>query len=303
MRKETPSKPRAEGTNLFFLFVVGLIAAGAMVVIGVVVILLFYNKGAARSAGPGGIMPLANNRITPENYAALKFGSTLAEVEAILGNGHAPTNDDFDAICGTKVEAYTNPFFKERENWQWASQKGQVYVWSNGQTRIMAFFHQPAEKDGRLVRRLLKRPDGSISSDGGSSTGANASATSSSPPKDFPFKQRPKTPDAPPPPLEKTRFTVAEILAEFHRDPTAATGRFDKKQLSVSGVIDELMSGVITMNSRDGKGKVQARLDGVALGSLGPKKTKVGDQIIVTGKFLGYFARTDMLMLDNCSFE
>src|SRR5437879_5651551 len=86
------------------------LAGGALLIAGVALVVMFcWGKLDPRAPGFG--LELANSQVTAENYRALKSGSRLDEVEALLGKGRVPTSKDFDAVCGTKEQSFTNPFF------------------------------------------------------------------------------------------------------------------------------------------------------------------------------------------------
>ena len=159
---------RKKGTST--ALVVGLVTGGVILVVGVMLAIIL-TTGGGNSGGPGvpGLIPGASNsRVTPENYAALAGGSSLAEVEAVLGEGRMPTSEDFDAVCGTGESGrYTNAFYKERSGWELFSRDGYIRVWQDGRVRILVFFDKPAQDGGRLIRKVLQDADGSVHSTAG----------------------------------------------------------------------------------------------------------------------------------------
>ena len=134
MSKGIRRKPRSKRRSTSPVLVACLVGGGLLLTIGVVLVILFAS-GKINPLGARTALGLPNNRVNEDNYTALKQGATLAEVEAILGQGRAPTAGDFDAICGTEVERFTNPFFGDRKLWEYHSGQGQILLWINGQVR------------------------------------------------------------------------------------------------------------------------------------------------------------------------
>ena len=166
-RKQTAIRKKSGSTKLI---VVLLACGGGLMLLLVGVALYFFLVRGINSLGPGFSLGLPNAKVTPENYSALKSGSSLTEVEAILGKGQPPTSGDFDAICGLEEQRYTNPFFKERATWEENNRRGLMLIWINGPTRVLITFSQSPNQGGRLLVKVLLRPDGSVSSEAGNST-------------------------------------------------------------------------------------------------------------------------------------
>ena len=166
-RKQTAIRKKSGSTKLIVVF---LACGGGLMLLLVGVALYFFLVRGINPLGPGFSLGLPNAKVTPENYSALKSGSSLTEVEAILGKGQPPTSGDFDAICGLEEQRYTNPFFKERATWEENNRRGLMLIWINGPTRVLITFSQSPNQGGRLLVKVLLRPDGSVSSEAGNST-------------------------------------------------------------------------------------------------------------------------------------
>ena len=166
-RKQTAIRKKSGSTKLI---VVLLACGGGLMLLLIGVALYFFLVRGINPLGPGFSLGLPNPKVTPENYSALKSGSSLTEVEAILGKGQPPTSGDFDAICGLEEQRYTNPFFKERATWEENNRRGLMLIWINGPTRVLITFSQSPNQGGRLLVKVLLRPDGSVSSEAGNST-------------------------------------------------------------------------------------------------------------------------------------
>ena len=147
---------------------------GALLVVGVALVFLL-GKGRVNLG-----LELPNEKVTPDNYYAVKHGFTLTEVEAILGKGRPPSSGDFDAICGGEDQRYVNPFFKERSTWEENHRRGLMFIWNNGRTRLLITFSQAPDRGGRVLVKVLLQPDGSVLSEAGNST-TLPPATSSAP--------------------------------------------------------------------------------------------------------------------------
>ncbi len=164
-RKQMSIRKKSGSTKLM---VVLLACGGGLMLLLIGVALYFFLVKGFSPLGPGFGLP--NAKVTPANYTALKPGSSLAEVEAILGNGRPPTSGDFDAICGLEDQRFTNPFFKERATWEENNRRGLMLIWINGPTRLLITFSQDPNRGGRLLVKVLLQPDGSVLSEAGNST-------------------------------------------------------------------------------------------------------------------------------------
>jgi predicted Zn finger-like uncharacterized protein len=92
------------------------------------------------------MMPETNPKVTPENFAQLKEGMTLTQVEAILGPGKEATLMDVNLAYATqppdKLKAAQDDYGK-------AIGKGAVYRWKNGPATIFVVFNGPPKSGGK----------------------------------------------------------------------------------------------------------------------------------------------------------
>ncbi len=77
---------------------------------------------------------LVLNLITPENFARLKAGMTLAQVEEVLGPGKPALAADLSIFGGTADE------YSRKLNWSIAVKDNRVHVWREGNKVILAAF-------------------------------------------------------------------------------------------------------------------------------------------------------------------
>ncbi len=129
-----------------------------------IVLVVFVFKGSI-PLGRGLTLDVPNTKVTPENYTLLKTGATISEVEAILGEGRPPNTGDFDAICGNEVQRFTNPYFNERPSWEENNRRGLMLIWVNVNARLLMTFSQLPNQGGRVLRKVMLMPDGSIISE------------------------------------------------------------------------------------------------------------------------------------------
>ena len=146
VRRKKIAKGKKSGLTVVLLcgLVLGIPIA---LVLGGIAVYFYLGKGMINPLGAR--LEIPNSKVTTDNYYALKQGATTAEVEAILGKGRAPTASDFDAICGKEVEAYTNPYYKQRPLWEENNRRGLMLIWTNGQARILITFSQQPDQGGR----------------------------------------------------------------------------------------------------------------------------------------------------------
>jgi hypothetical protein len=165
IRKRSTKRKKSDTTKII-LIVCG--CFGSLLLIGMVVVLIVF-KGSL-PLGRGLTLDVPNTKVTSENYALLKSGATISEVEAILGKGRQPNSGDFDAICGDEVQRYTNPYFKERSTWEENNRRGLMRVWVNGKARLIITFSQLPDQGGRLLSKVFLMADNSIIAESGNNT-------------------------------------------------------------------------------------------------------------------------------------
>ncbi len=160
LRKRSSNRKKSGSTKVIPFVLVGCVS---FLIVGIV-LALFVFKGFI-PFGRGLTLDIPNAKVTPENYALLKSGATISEVEAILGKGRLPNSDDFDAICGDKEQRFTNPYFNERSSWEENNRRGLLLIWVNVYARLVVTFSDHPNRGGRLLRKVMLMQDGSIISE------------------------------------------------------------------------------------------------------------------------------------------
>jgi len=283
--------------------IVGLSISGGVIVFTLAVIAIFMlGKSKDRSengdaiAGSVRLLGIPNPRVTEANYDALADGMTPVEVEAILGPGRHPTAGDFDAMFGEKIpELDRMPLHQAREGWERNAERGLVLLWTNDPYFLMVTYTRPPDQEGRLVLKLIRRPDRSFGMMQGVGVRRMAELGSTSNPPS-PNAQPPNNALPPATNAPTGTLTVNHLLAEFAMDRTAATKKYRGKRLKLTGQIDSVLVNVVRFKAIGPK--FQAQLNGVGTGQIG--RYKPGDTITVTGLLKVYTTQGGKFVLDDC---
>ncbi len=289
------------------------IDGGAIVIVALIGTLIA--SGTFNRIGLGDPLGIHNNNLNETTFLELKFGSTLTEIESILGESYQPTSDDFDLICGNGEMKFINPFWKDRPIWVDYTERGQIRCWSNGRARLLVFFHKETGQNGRMIRKIYRTESGQTTSLAGNPMEILAMDQPGFRPN---VAGLPKNVNPPPSPgitpEKKTgpiradfTFTVDELIQEFLDDEQTARNQLIGKVVRISGRIDAIAVSAITMKRTTGKGQVEGRL---RTGALVRFDKNVGDSIVLIGKVEGFsfnrsipFARPTVLLNNQCDFE
>lgn len=163
------NRPKRKKAGLSPVALVALIALPVLLLscCGVLGVVVSLASGGVIGGRVGAAFALPNSRVTPENYAAVQNGHTLAQVEAILGVGRKPTDGDFDAVFGDERNGLRSPILDSRPGWELNDDRGLVRAWSSGRVRILITFTTPPERGGRVLMKLLVGRDGRVSMSSG----------------------------------------------------------------------------------------------------------------------------------------
>ena len=294
-RKKSFKRRKKPSSNAL---VYGLVGGAAFLILAGVG--LYFALGKPRLIGDG--------KVTEDNYIAVKDGADLAEVEAILGKGRPPTDDDFDKIFGTDDER--NMYVQKNQQrgpWVENHRRGLVLAWKGGKARMLVVFTQPPDKGGRMIGKVLRMPDGSVTMMYGTGRPEMPAPSPTQSPPDangtqtLKLPSRTPTDDGSPP----TRIAPADLLAEFAANRTAAMKKYQGRKVTLSGPASDIQPNVFSFQNASGAGKVSVTLitpTNVPEPNL-LKQKKNGDTLTVTGTVRFYFADTNLLIVDRGNLD
>lgn len=236
----------------------------------------------------------------------IQSGMTLAEIEAILGNGRTPNSADFDAVCGDGEFQNMNPRAVNRPAWERAANDGLVKAWSNGATRMLVFFHKDPASGGQMFQKVIHYADGSVSLQSDSTflmQGANqqqpeASNTNSAGAANVNQQTNVEQPINP---SIAASYTVAAITSEYARNAPASDAKFRNQRVTITGEFESIVLGAVNLKAASGSGQVSAQLTDAAAQAI--KNKSVGDKITISGTVILFVGPENQLLMRDCTIE